>query len=346
MKTLTYSAIMCLILVTGIVNAVPIEVEEVEEVDEPQEELPEELLQDLRVGLACRTERRDVRVIVKVDTIEEVCEQKEIEEEVCTEKLTKPSDECIAFQNRECKIFEREECDPEPKCAPLEREEEYLETECMEKHTKACIGVWKYDDNGDQYWFNDPNSCTELVEDECNDVLKTRTVLEPLTDCTDCKIVKEEKCGCTTKTVTKCESKTQPKCEELTRDVPKQVTIDECIVKHNKTCVENWITDENGDQVYVEDPNDCTVLTYDDCKPVVKTKTVSEPFTDCSGTEEIEECNDVEEETCLPPEDPCMEPEPYEYCEKVWITKEECRPEHKRTPTVQVQSKPFQICDL
>jgi len=343
MKTFAYSAIMCIILVTGIANAVPIDVEEVTYL--PQEELPEDLIEDLKVGQKCRTEIKNVSVIVPVETIEEVCEEIETEEEVCTTKYTKPSEECVAFRNRKCTVVEKEECDPEPKCEPVERNEEYSEKVCMKKHTRVCTGIWKYDDNGDQYWFDDPNDCEEFEVDECNEVIKTRTVLEPLTDCTDCKTVKEEKCGCTTETVKKCETKTQPICEALTRDITKEVPELECTVKHERACTGTWVKDDNGDDEWENDEDDCVTLSIDDCKQVTKTKTVSEPFTDCSKTEEIEECNDVEEETCIPPEDPCMEPEPYEYCQKEWVPKTECKNVHKKTPTVEVQSKPFQICD-
>jgi len=124
-------------------------------------------------------------------------------------------------------------------------------------------------------------------------------------------------------------------CERLSRPRTETYQVTECTKVPLKECDYHWQTDADGGKVWVEDPSSCIDLTDEKCELVTKTRTVNEPYVQCT----ISPCD-----SCIPPIE-CKEvktsvgcrEEKYQNCCK---TKpyETCVDTHKRIP-VQVKKR-------
>jgi len=180
----------------------------------PEEDLPE----------GCRYENKLVQTIVEVETEKQVCNPSQ--ERVCD---TKYRQACNPYQEEECKTVQQCNTRSVRKCETKYRNipEVYEEDECKKTYKRVCEATWVIDSNGDKVWKDDPSTCQQLPEDECNRVKKTRTKEVEYQDCRNEPLVEcvpKEECGMVTRT--KCERQAYKDCHYVTNQ--------NCKIVHSK----------------------------------------------------------------------------------------------------------------
>ncbi len=105
----------------------------------------------------------------------------------------------------------------------------------MDKYRKVCEKHWVTQSDNEKIWADDPATCKDLKETECNPVQKYRTVKQPYRKCDkvpydECKNEPYEACNwhesekCRNQPYQDCRDVPYDDCQEVHKNVPHQVT--------------------------------------------------------------------------------------------------------------------------
>jgi len=178
--------------------------------------------------------------------------------------------------------------------------------------------------------------CEQRYRNQC--VQKIKTVCNPWQENVCNTLYKEQ-----------CETKYKDNCYEAYKDVQEPYTENVCVDQGQRRCTKHWQCADPSqslpncnDKVWVENPNDCTVLVETECNDVQNYRTVKQPYRKCDQVS-WNDCKDVPYQKCdLITHDGCQD-QPWNDCQDVPY--EHCEDVHKLVPQQTSQKKPFRVCN-